>query len=123
MTWLKSILSFSPVIVFVLFAYLISHHPSVVTSNPNNSTNYSLSQLNKYLILTKIPYTIKNVDPNLEEVYVNITGTNVIFSLHASAYSQVANLQNFLKTANIKGKVIQFIDLSSSHPYATFSDH
>lgn len=123
MTWFKSILSFLPVFVFLVYVYVVSSRPTIVASNPNNSANYSLSQLNKYLTLTKTPFTVKNVDQNLGEATVNIANTTVLFSLNHPAYSQVANLQNFLKTANIKGKAIQFIDLSSPIPYATLSDH
>lgn len=49
------------------------------------------------------------------------TGTfQAILSTTSNPVTQVTALQKLIKIANIKGKDINFIDLSSNRPYATF---
>jgi len=38
-------------------------------------------------------------------------------------YYQVQSLQNTIRTANIKGTTIKFIDLAAKHPYATLKNY
>lgn len=65
---------------------------------------------------------IRDFENEIEFYLKNSSGTGfpVIFSTNKNATSQVTALQKLIKIANIKGKELKFIDLSSSHPNATF---
>lgn len=123
MKWFKIFISFSPLLLFALYQYYLSVNPTQITSNPNADNNLSLNQLELALNTAKIPYSIGCIDQYNREVAINLSDTTAYLTLDSSPISQVDNLQMILKTANIRGKQIKIIDLSSNHPYATFSDH
>ena len=123
MKWFKIFISFSPLLLFALYQYYLSVNPTQITSNPNADNNLSLNQLELALNTAKIPYSIGCIDQYNREVAINLSDTTAYLTLDSSPISQVDNLQMILKTANIRGKQIKIIDLSSSHPYATFKNH
>jgi len=49
--------------------------------------------------------------------------TKIILSTKKNPYWQITSLQEILKTAKINNKQLQLVDLSISHPYATFKNN
>jgi len=95
------------------------------TLNPSSSQNNFSDTLTGYFHTAKIdPLNLTPRDfQNEIDFYLQNPDSKpyqVIFSTQKSALKQVAALQKLIKIANIKGSDINFIDLSSVRPYATF---
>lgn len=120
MKWFKSIISFLP--LFIFSAYIPLSSIQIKLSDPNSNLNQTVSKFENVLKLTKLQYKITEISQPKKEIVVELPQTTVYFSLLSDPYNQVADLQNTLKNANIKGKHVQIIDLNTSHPYATLTD-
>lgn len=82
-------------------------------------SNYT--QLLQMASLNPIQMHVRDYENEIE-FYIKNTPENifkVILSTSTNSIDQVSALQKFIKIANIKGKDINFIDLSSTRPYAT----
>lgn len=90
------------------------------TSVKNSYVNRLLPLLNAVNI-TPLQLTLRNYFDEIEFYVKDKSNHNykVVFSTNKNALFQVNALQKVIKIANIKGKEINFIDLSSKRPYAT----
>ena len=113
-----------PVLLIIIQLIIIKNNNFVNPISPQSLQNNFNSQLINALNLADLkPKNIVFRDFQSEvEFYLsgkNATDFPVILSTKINPLTQVAVLQKLLKIANIKGRDIQFIDLSSSRPYAT----
>jgi len=96
--------------------------------NPNSEKNNFYLQLEHGLKTAQINIT-KNIIRDYQnqfEFYIIDQGNNpikVILSTQKNPYWQISSLQEILKTAKIKDKQLQLVDLSINHPYATFKNN
>ena len=69
--------------------------------------------------------TIRDYQNQFEFYIINESNNpiKIILSTQKNPYWQVASLQEILKTAKIKNKQLQLVDLSINHPYATFKNN
>jgi hypothetical protein len=110
------------IICFQIFINLtVDFKPTI---NPSSDKNKYLQELQPLLIaanLNPLQYTINDSRQEIEFYLTNSKKQNfqVILSTQKSPLLQVTALQKLIKIANIKGKDIHFIDLSSQLRYAT----
>ncbi len=88
--------------------------------NPISSKNQFYSKLNHAIHTAKLDITDLQIRDFQKEVEFKISQSHIILSSQKDPYLQIASLQQFFKTAKIKGKTVVSIDLSTNHPYATF---
>jgi hypothetical protein len=123
MNWFKIAIVFLPLLVlFSEIIFFSSIHPQA-NFTPTASQNDIINQFENALHLSSLQPTGLKYFGFRHEIIFNIKNTTVIFSSNLSPIIQVTALQNLLKTSNIKGRGLKFIDLSSSHPYATFENN
>jgi len=120
MILLKIFLSYIP--LFFLFFYILIISNSPVINNPNSSLNQKVQDLNTAISLANLKFSIMEINPQLNEIYLKHNQTTAYISLNSDVYTQVATLQNIIKNANIKNKVVELIDLTTTNPYATFKN-
>lgn len=116
----KILISFSP--IFILFSYIFFFTQQINLQNPNSIYNQKVTLLNEVINLAEIKFKIQEVSSKRNEAQLVYNKTVAFISLNLDTYSQVATLQNIIKTANIKGKNVELIDLTSQNPYATLKD-
>ncbi|MBI2465118.1 hypothetical protein HYV64_03145 [Candidatus Shapirobacteria bacterium] len=92
---------------------------------PYSDNNRYLTDLTNTLRLSKLQYQQLNFFDHRNEVEMIIIDQpnhsfKTIISTQLPPLSQVAALQKLIKIANIEGKELSFVDLSSRRPYATF---
>jgi hypothetical protein len=125
MTLFKKFLYIVPALSIILEIIYFSIADQPAKLNPLSSKNNSVDQIMTLLQTAKIsPVQILIRDYQSEiELFLkkSSTGTfQAILSTTSNPVTQVTALQKLIKIANIKGKDINFIDLSSNRPYATF---
>ncbi len=113
-----------PLLLIAIQLLVLSNYNSIKPISPLSSQNTFNSQLINALNLANLnPKKIIFRDFQSEvEFYIsgnNKTDFPVVLSTQKNPLNQVAALQKLIEIANIKGRQIQFIDLSSSRPYAT----
>ncbi len=119
----KNIYCLLPLLILVFeIAYYLNSDISYI--NPVSAKNKDLTNLLSLLQQANIkPYqmNIRDFDNEIEFYVKKSNGYSfpVVFTTQKNILSQVTALQNLIKIANIKGKQIYFIDLSSSRPNAT----
>jgi len=91
--------------------------------NPLSDLNTFHQQLSHALNLAKLDSNNHQVRNYYHEVEFFIDQCQVVLSTQKDPYRQIASLQQFFKTAKIKGLRPVFVDLSSSHPYATLKNN
>jgi len=96
--------------------------------NPTSEKNNFYLQLEHGLKTAQIDITkstIRDYQNQLEFYIINESNypTKIILSTRKNPYWQIASLQEILKTAIINNKQLQLVDLSISHPYATFKNN
>lgn len=112
---------------FVIIANIFFISSSAVFINPSSDQNDPVNQLN--YALTSNGFKTFNIEPRpfQQEIDINLkTGNNVqkiIFSTTKNLFWQASSLQKIQKLAKIRGKYVNFIDLSDSLPYATLQDY
>lgn len=123
MNWYKITISLLPLLLVVL---QISSGDLIKTPaifNPSSNQNNNLNQFEETLRSANIQPTGLKFFGSRDEIEFSVDGATIIFSSKLSPLIQVTAFQNILKTSNIKGRGLKFIDLSSSHPYATFENN
>lgn len=105
----------------VYFAYITSSHKIT----PYSANNQYLEQLTHTLRLSGIKYQQLSFFDHRQEAELLVTNDGhrafkVIISTASSPLYQVTALQKLIKIANIEGRELSFVDLSSRRPYATF---
>jgi predicted RNA-binding protein with RPS1 domain len=114
-----------PLFIIVIEIYFAFKQTSTNFIDPNSVKNNFVKNLNDILVSAKINTSQVLIHDQWNEVELLIFNNKstpkitAILSSQKSAINQVNALQKLLKIANIKGKQIKFIDLSSSRPYAT----
>ncbi|MFA5895183.1 MAG: hypothetical protein WC851_05405 [Candidatus Shapirobacteria bacterium] len=93
--------------------------------SPYSDNNRYLTDLVDTLRLSGLNYQQLNLFDHRHEVEVVIVDKpthsfKTIISTQLPPLSQVAALQKLIKIANIEGRELSFVDLSSRRPYATF---
>ena len=106
----------------LLYLTTVNNQPTI---SPYSNNNYYLSELTKALQISQLKYQQLNVYDFRQEIEFYIVDSpkhsfKVIISRQKPPLSQVAALQKLIKIANIEGRQINFVDLSSKHSYATF---
>ena len=96
--------------------------------NPNSEKNNFYLQLEHGLKTAQINITkniIRDYQNQFEFYIINESKNSikVILSTKKNPYWQITSLQEILKTAKINNKQLQLVDLSISHPYATFKNN
>ena len=114
-----------PLIVIAIELIYLTYANNRPTLSPYSNDNYYLSELSKALQISKLKYQQLNLYDHRLEIEFNIIDTPnhsfpVIISRQKPPLSQVAALQKLIKIANIEGRQINFVDLSSKRSYATF---
>lgn len=93
--------------------------------NPYSDNNLYLTELTNTFQLSGLQYQQLSLFDHRHEVEVVIVDRpnhsfKTIISTKKTPLSQVAALQKLIKIANIEGRELSFVDLSSRRPYATF---
>lgn len=123
MNWFRIGIAFLPLMLLILELVFIDSFHSNSNFNPVANQNINVNQFESILHLSNLqPINLKFFGYR-QEMEFSVENTNVIFSTNLSPLAQVTALQNVLKTSKIKGKRLKFIDLSSTHPYATLENN
>jgi len=106
----------------LLYLTTANNQPTV---SPYSNDNHYLSELIQALQISRLKYQQLNLYDFRQEIEFYIVDPpnhsfRVIISRQKPPLSQVAALQKLIKIANIEGRQINFVDLSSKHSYATF---
>jgi uncharacterized protein YxeA len=114
-------------IIVLGISVLIYYSRQNKSFNPISSQNDFYSKLNLAIQTSQLKISQFNIqDFNNEVEFYLIDGDNQIktlFSTKKDPYWQISSLQEILKTAKIKDKKLKLVDLSSTHPYATFKNN
>jgi len=120
---------FLPVVIFFLiislsFFLLTQHQPSF---NPISDKNDFYDQLNLALKTSHLETSSWNIRDFTHQVEFTVSNGNntfkVIVSDQKNPLIQIASLQELLKTAKINNQHFKLVDLSTTHPYATFKNN
>ena len=119
-------LSFSIVIIIISFFILTLNHKSN-TFNPISNKNNFYNQLNLALKTSHLETSSWQIRDFLNQIEFNIVDDDniikVILSDQKNPLGQIASLQQLLKTAKMKKQPLKLVDLSTTHPYATFKNN
>ena len=100
---------------------------STSTFNPISDKSNFYTQLNLALQTGHLQTSSWDVRDFLNQVEFNLSDGNntlkVIVSDQKNPISQIASLQELIKTAKIKNQSLKLVDLSAAHPYATFKNN
>jgi hypothetical protein len=109
------------IIVEILYFSTSNIAPKLNPESDKNLTINNYTQLLQIALLTPIQMNIRDYENEIEFFLKSTSGNifKVILSTSNNSIEQVSALQKLIKIANIKGKDINFIDLSSTRPYAT----
>ena len=128
MNWLKTSFCFLPLVILLIELNFSSILTSSKIFSPYSSPNYQLTEFEKILQISQLqPLGLKYYYSRQEIEFflknkLNQT-TQVILSTNLSPLLQITALQKMLKTSNIKGEELKFIDFSSTRPYAALQNH
>jgi hypothetical protein len=120
--------------LFIIFIFFLSFSVYSLISfskkklDPISNKNIFYSQLKHGLKTAQIDITkeiIRDYQNQFEFYIINKDNNpiKIILSTQKNPYWQVASLQEILKTAKIKNKQPQLINLSINHPYATLKNN
>ncbi|MFA5749644.1 MAG: hypothetical protein WC895_00270 [Candidatus Shapirobacteria bacterium] len=95
--------------------------------NPISSQNGFYQKLNLAIKTSQInisPIKIRDFNNEVEFYLIeNNYQTKIILSTQKDPVWQISSLQELLKTAKINKEDLKLVDLSSTHPYATFKNN
>ena len=122
------------IFLFVIFIFSLSFSIYSLTNFSENKIDPTSVKNNFYLQLehglktaqiTITKNTIRDYQNQFEFYIINESNNpiKVILSTRKNPYWQITSLQEILKTAKINNKQLQLVDLSISHPYATFKNN
>ncbi|MFA6368917.1 MAG: hypothetical protein WCX20_00865 [Candidatus Shapirobacteria bacterium] len=122
------------IFLFIIFFVSLSFSIYSLTNfsenkiDPTSIKNDFYFQLEHGLKTTQIittKNTIRDYQNQFEFYIINESKNSikVILSTKKNPYWQITSLQEILKTAKINNKQLQLVDLSISHPYATFKNN
>jgi hypothetical protein len=111
------------IIIVELIVFIQNNHLNTIS--PISPENKYLSELTNALTIAHLNFQQLSLFEFRHEVEFIIFdnhshATKMVFSTDKNALEQVGALQKLLKIANMEGREISFIDLSSTRPYATF---
>jgi hypothetical protein len=111
-------------IILPLFFFLI-HHQSSFT--PVSDKNDFYSQLNLAIKTSHLETSSLTIRDFLNQVEFTVKENDDVFKVLLSnqknPLNQIASLQELLKTAKMKEKHLKLVNLSATHPYATFKNN
>lgn len=118
----------SAVILAIGITTLVFRLPSSQTTfNPKSDKNNFYQNLNLAINTSKLSVSSITVrDFNNEvEFYLNQDNQTIkiLLSNQIDPFWQISSLQDILKTAKMNKQELKLVDLSSSHPYATFKNN
>lgn len=125
MKYLSKYFFLLPLLILICeLAYLINVNTRPQLS-PNSDSNKYLTDLIDTLRISGLNYQQLNFYDHRQEVELLIVNRpehsfRTILSTKNTPLYQVAALQKLIKIANIEGRELSFVDLSSHRPYATF---
>lgn len=122
------------IFLFVIFIFSLSFSIYSLVNfsenkiDPTSTKNNFYLQLEHGLKTAQINTTKSSIRDyqNQFEFYIINESNNpikIILSTKKNPYWQITSLQEILKTAKINNKQLQLVDLSISHPYATFKNN
>jgi hypothetical protein len=115
---------FSLIIISLSFFFLIHHQPSFSPMSDKNDFYNQLNLALKTSHLETSSWTIRDFTHQVEFTVSNGNDTfKVIVSDQKNPLTQIASLQELLKTAKINNQHFKLVDLSTTHPYATFKNN
>jgi hypothetical protein len=105
--------------------FFIRRQPSF---NPISDKNDFYNQLNLAIKTSHLETSSLIVRDFLHQVEFTVKNDNdtfykVIISDQKNPLTQIASLQELIKTAKMKEKSLKSVDLSAIHPYATFKNN
>jgi hypothetical protein len=116
-------LSFFFIIIFGFYFF----NSKKTSFNPISVQNNFYEKLNLAIKTSKIEInSLKIRDFNKEvEFYliINNNQTKVILSTQKDPFWQISTLQQFVKTVRMNQGKLKLVDLSLTHPYATFKNN
>jgi hypothetical protein len=122
------------IFLFVIFIFSLSFSIYSLTNFSENKIDPTSTKNNFYLQLEHglktaqiniTKSTIRDYQNQFEFYIINESNNpiKIILSTKKNPYWQITSLQEILKTAKINNKQLQLVDLSISHPYATFKNN
>jgi hypothetical protein len=112
------------ILLSLAFFLFIRRQPSV---NPISNKNDFYSQLNLVIKTSHLETSSWIVRDFLHQVEFTVKNDNntfkTIISDEKNPLTQIASLQELIKTAKMKEKSLKLVDLSATHPYATFKNN
>jgi hypothetical protein len=120
----KKIFFIIPILLIILEITYFSFAGRSDRLDPSSVKNNSINQIILLLRTAKlspVQYFVRDYQSEIELSLKKSSGGTfqVILSTTSDPVVQVTALQKLIKIANIKGKDIKFIDLSTTRPYAT----
>jgi hypothetical protein len=125
MNYLAKFIIFFPLILIILELILVLNNSNQPKLTPQSDNNQYLSKLTQALKISQLDYQqIELYDHRQEVEFIIVSNPlhsfKVVLSTNQSPFPKVSALQKLIKIANIEGREINFVDLSSKRPYATF---
>ncbi|MDD2483106.1 MAG: hypothetical protein PHE32_02095 [Candidatus Shapirobacteria bacterium] len=122
------------IFLFIIFIFSLSLSVYSLVNFSENKIDPTSTKNNFYL---QIEHGLKTAQINITksttrdyqnqfEFYIINESNNpikIILSTKKNPYWQITSLQEILKTAKINNKQLQLVDLSISHPYATYKNN
>ena len=120
--------------IFIIFIFSLSFSIYSLVNFSENKIDPTSTKNNFYLQLEHglktaqiniTKSTIRDYQNQFEFYIINESNNpiKIILSTKKNPYWQITSLQEILKTAKINNKQLQLVDLSISHPYATFKNN
>jgi hypothetical protein len=112
------------ILLSLTLLFFIRRQPSF---NPISDKNDFYNQLNLVIKTSHLETSSLIVRDFLHQVEFTVSSDNntfkVIISDQKNPLTQIASLQELIKTAKMKEKSLKSVDLSAVHPYATFKNN
>ncbi|MFZ2153234.1 MAG: hypothetical protein WAV41_04305 [Microgenomates group bacterium] len=125
MKLLAKFITFLPLVVLIIELVMFTSFNQDIQLSPQSNQNQYLFKLTTALQLSKISFFQLQLFDYRREAEFVVTNQSknsfkVIISTQKDPLVEVAALQKLIKIANIDGRQISFVNLSSKRPYATF---
>jgi hypothetical protein len=123
MNWFKFFPFYIIFVFSVGYLYLNYNYSPKKKVDPISSKNDFVFQLNQALAMSQLKVDHLVYKDFNNQIEFNTSTTKVILSDQKDPFWQIASLQQILNRGKINNNLINFIDLSIKHPYATFQNN
>ena len=128
MTLFKKICFFCLPVVLIAATYIFFFQNQNKDSfNPISDKNIFYNQLNLALKTSQLETSSWQIRDFLHQIEFTVSNGNInfiaILSDQKNPVLQIASLQELIKTAKINNQSLKLVDLSMTHPYATFKNN